>query len=67
MHSPTDETVGVENAQQILNAARHLKSFIAIDGADHLLTGRADARYVASMLAAWADRYARGPAGAGPA
>jgi putative redox protein len=59
LHSPSDETVGVENAQQILDGARHPKSFIAIDGADHLLTDRADARYVAIMLAAWADRYAR--------
>jgi putative redox protein len=66
LHSPTDETVCVENAQRILDAARHPKSFIAIDGADHLLTDRADARYVAIMLAAWADRYARGPVGAGP-
>lgn len=66
LHSPTDETVGVENAQQILDAARHPKSFIAIDGADRLLTDRADARDVAIMLAAWADRYARGPVGAGP-
>ncbi len=60
LHSPIDETVGVENAQRILDAARHPKSFVAIDGADHLLTDRADARYVATLLAAWAGRYARG-------
>lgn len=65
-HRIPEVTVGVENAQRILDAARHPKSFIAIDGADHLLTDRADARYVAIMLAAWADRYARGPVGAGP-
>ncbi|MEV6294723.1 alpha/beta hydrolase [Streptomyces sp. NPDC051896] len=67
LHSPIDETVGVENAQRILDAARHPKSFVAIDGADHLLTDRADARYGATLLAAWAGRYARGSVQAGPA
>jgi putative redox protein len=56
-HSPTDETVGVENARLIFDAAHHPKSFIALDGADHLLTNRTDARYVATMLAAWVGRY----------
>jgi putative redox protein len=63
MHSPTDELVGVDNARRIFDAARHPKSFIALDGADHLLTERADAEYVAGVLAAWATRYALAPAG----
>jgi uncharacterized OsmC-like protein/alpha/beta superfamily hydrolase len=63
MHSPTDELVGVGNARGIFDAARHPKSFIALDGADHLLTERADAEYVAGVLAAWATRYTLAPAG----
>ncbi|WP_236796139.1 S9 family peptidase [Amycolatopsis sp. GM8] len=57
LHSPTDELVGIANARRIFDAARHPKSFIALDGADHLLTQRADAEYVATMLASWAARY----------
>lgn len=57
MHSPTDETVGIDNARSIFDAARHPKSFVSLDGADHLLTRAADARFAASMLAAWASRY----------
>ncbi|UGY91234.1 bifunctional alpha/beta hydrolase/OsmC family protein [Streptomyces gobiensis] len=57
LHSPQDEFVGVDNARQIFDAGRHPKSFIALDGADHLLTSRADANYAATVLAAWADRY----------
>jgi uncharacterized OsmC-like protein/pimeloyl-ACP methyl ester carboxylesterase len=56
-HSPTDDTVGIENAAHIFAAARHPKSFISLAGADHLLTKRSDAVYVANVLAAWADRY----------
>jgi len=63
LHSPTDEIVGVDNARRIFDGARHPKSFIAIDGADHLLTNRADATFVATALAAWASRYAHPPAG----
>lgn len=59
MHSPTDELVGIDNARRMFDAARHPKSFVALDGADHLLTKRADAEYVATVLAAWAARYAR--------
>jgi pimeloyl-ACP methyl ester carboxylesterase len=58
MHSPVDELVGVENARRIFDTARHPKSFIAVDGADHLLTRRADAEFVAEVLAAWARRNA---------
>ncbi|WP_199432865.1 bifunctional alpha/beta hydrolase/OsmC family protein [Qaidamihabitans albus] len=57
LHSPVDELVGVDNARQVFDAARHPKSFVAIDGADHLLTRSADAAYVATVLAAWAGRY----------
>jgi len=57
MHSPSDETVGIDNARIIFDAARHPKSFVSLDGADHLLTRAADARFAASMLASWANRY----------
>ena len=57
MHSPTDQTVGIENAREIFDAARHPKSFVALDGADHLLTRATDARFAADVLAAWAARY----------
>jgi uncharacterized OsmC-like protein/alpha-beta hydrolase superfamily lysophospholipase len=56
-HSPTDDTVGIDNASHIFLAAKHPKSFIALTGADHLLTRRSDAVYVANVLAAWAERY----------
>ncbi len=56
-HSPRDETVGIENARRIYEAARHPKSFITLDQADHLLSNRADGRYVSTVLAAWASRY----------
>ncbi|MFD4639349.1 alpha/beta hydrolase family protein [Lentzea sp. NPDC058436] len=57
MHSPQDDTVGIDNARLVYDSARHPKSFISLDGADHLLTDRADAAYVAEVLAAWASRY----------
>jgi uncharacterized OsmC-like protein/alpha/beta superfamily hydrolase len=56
-HAPRDEVVGIENAAHIFTAARHPKSFISLDDADHLLSRRADAIYVAEVLAAWASRY----------
>jgi uncharacterized OsmC-like protein/pimeloyl-ACP methyl ester carboxylesterase len=56
-HSPTDEYVGIENASRIFAAAKHPKSFVSLDGADHLLSRRSDAAYVANVLAAWAERY----------
>jgi len=56
-HSPQDEIVRVDEAREIFVAARHPKSFVSLDGADHLLGRRADARYVASVLASWASRY----------
>lgn len=56
-HSPTDDTVGIDNAAQIFNAARHPKSFISLDGADHLLSNANDSRYVGRVIAEWASRY----------
>jgi putative redox protein len=57
MHSPTDDTVGIDNATRIFVAARHPKSFVSLYGADHLLSDRRDSAYVADMIAAWAMRY----------
>jgi uncharacterized OsmC-like protein/fermentation-respiration switch protein FrsA (DUF1100 family) len=57
MHSPIDAMVGIDNARQIFDAARHPKSFVALPGADHLLGNRADAEYAAAVLAAWSSRY----------
>ena len=57
MHSPTDEIVGIENAREIFDAARHPKSFVSLDGADHLLTNKRDAEQVAAMIASWVERY----------
>lgn len=56
-HSPVDATVGIENAATIYNAAKHPKSFVTLDGADHLLTSHSDAAYVAQMIASWSERY----------
>ena len=58
MHSPTDDTVGIENARDIYDKAKHPKSFISLDNADHLLMKNPkDGEYVAGVLAAWASRY----------
>ena len=57
LHSPTDATVGIDNASKIFLAARHPKSFVSLADADHLLTRRADAIYAAQVIAAWAERY----------
>jgi putative redox protein len=62
-HAPRDETVGIDNAGQIFAAAKHPKSFVSLDDADHLLSRKADAVYVAQVLAAWADRYLGAGAG----
>ena len=61
-HSPIDDTVGIENAGLIFGAAKHPKSFVSLDKADHLLSKRADAEYVATVLAAWSSRYIEGDA-----
>src|SRR5712664_2898787 len=57
MHSPTDDTVGIDNATHIFVAAKHPKSFVSLAGADHLLTDKRDAGYVADVIAAWGSRY----------
>lgn len=57
LHSPTDAIVGVENASALFRAAKHPKSFVSLEGADHLLLDARDAEFAASMIAAWAHRY----------
>ncbi|WP_420388616.1 alpha/beta fold hydrolase [Roseivirga sp.] len=57
MHSPQDEIVDIKNAEKIYVSAMHPKSYISLDGADHLLTNRDDAEYAGQMVAAWASRY----------
>lgn len=59
-HSPTDEIVGIENASFIFAAAKHPKSFVSLAEADHLLSKRSDASYVANVIHAWAERYLDG-------
>lgn len=61
-HSPTDEVVGIDNATAIFVAAKHPKSFVSLAGADHLLSRKEDAAYVANVIAAWAERYLDMPA-----
>jgi len=56
-HSPQDQIVGIDNATQIFQAARHPKSFVSLAGADHLLSEPGDSRYVGSLIATWAGRY----------
>lgn len=60
-HSPTDEVVGIDNASRIFAAAKHPKSFVSLAGADHLLSARGDAAYVADVIRAWAGRYLDAP------
>jgi pimeloyl-ACP methyl ester carboxylesterase len=60
LHSPTDNTVGIENASAIFRAARHPRSFVSLEGADHLLTGRNQAARAARIISAWADPYLSG-------
>ncbi len=57
LHAPTDATVGIENAGEIFGASKHPKSFVSLDGADHLLTQPAPASYAASIIAAWVEPY----------
>lgn len=57
LHSPTDNTVGIGNASDIFQAARHPRSFVSLEGADHLLTGRNQAARAARIISAWADPY----------
>jgi len=61
LHSPQDDTVGIDHARKIYEAARHPKSFVSLDGADHLLSDSRDSEYVATIIAAWASRYIAEP------
>jgi uncharacterized OsmC-like protein/alpha/beta superfamily hydrolase len=56
-HSPRDDTVSIDNASKIFLAARHPRSFVSLDDADHVLSRREDGKYVGAVLAAWASRY----------
>jgi uncharacterized OsmC-like protein/alpha-beta hydrolase superfamily lysophospholipase len=67
MHSPVDQSVSVDHAARLYTAARHPKSFVGLDGADHLLTDAADAEFAATMIASWADRYLVDESGASKA
>jgi uncharacterized OsmC-like protein/esterase/lipase len=57
LHSPQDKLVGINNAEEIYMAAHHPKSFISLDGADHLLGKKEDSIYVGQVIAGWATRY----------
>ena len=65
MHSPVDQIVGVENAKDIFQRAKHPKSFVSLDDADHLLLNREHARYAAQVIGAWSGRYLSEPASTG--
>jgi len=56
-HSPQDRIVGIDNASQIFMAAKHPKSFVSLDGADHLLSNPEDSTYIGNVIAQWAKRY----------
>jgi alpha/beta superfamily hydrolase len=57
MHAPQDDTVNMDNATRIFELAQHPKSFVSLDGMDHLITRREDAAYVAGVISAWSARY----------
>ncbi|MGJ4943809.1 bifunctional alpha/beta hydrolase/OsmC family protein [Bradyrhizobium sp. HKCCYLS1011] len=57
MHSPVDDTVGIDNATRIFVTAKHPKSFVSLDHADHLVSSKQDAAYIADVIASWASRY----------
>ena len=61
LHSPVDEIVSIENATGLFISAKHPKSFVSLDHADHLLTNPVDTEYAADVIAAWADRYISEP------
>ena len=66
MHAPRDAVVGIENATQIFTAAKHPKSFVTLDDADHLITDASDACYAADVIASWVGRYLDLPKAAPP-
>jgi putative redox protein len=57
MHSPQDATVNIKNAEEIYKAAHHPKSFVSLDGADHLLSNKLDSIYAGKIISSWAKRY----------
>ena len=57
LHSPIDDVVGIEHASALFQGAKHPKSFVSLEGADHLLLREEDAQFVASVIAGWAHRY----------
>lgn len=57
LHSPQDRTVAIENAAKIYHEAHHPKSFVTLDGADHLMTNKHDSQYAGQLIASWAQRY----------
>lgn len=61
MHSPQDRIVAIDNAASIYGAARHPKSFVSLDGADHLLSDKRDSHYAGNVIANWAERYLNRP------
>jgi putative redox protein len=61
LHSPTDNTVGIENASEIFRLARHPRSFVSLEGSDHLLTARGQAQRAGRIIGAWADAYLDNP------
>ncbi|WP_315741540.1 MULTISPECIES: bifunctional alpha/beta hydrolase/OsmC family protein [unclassified Bradyrhizobium] len=61
MHSPVDDTVGIDNATRIFVTAKHPKSFVSLDHADHLVSSKQDATYIADVVASWASRYIEPP------
>ncbi|MCU0304915.1 MAG: lysophospholipase [Thermoanaerobaculales bacterium] len=63
MHSPVDRVVGIDNASAIFRTAKHPKSFVSLDTADHLLGDAADSSYAAGVIASWARRYLPGRIG----
>jgi putative redox protein len=66
LHAPGDRIVGVENARRIFEAASHPKSFVSLDGADHLLTRHEDAAFVAEVVSAWFGKYLPRPSSEAP-
>ena len=57
MHSPTDNTVGIANASEIFRTARHPRSFVSLEGSDHLLTKSGPGQRAGRIISAWADQY----------
>lgn len=61
LHSPQDKIVGIKNAEAVYMAAHHPKSFVSLDGVDHLLSKKEDSQYVGEVIAGWASRYVEIP------